>query len=273
MTENTQNHQQGFQKTFLHGFDKVQKIFPHIADWKPEDIEAHKDKLKWLENHFYDYGCTICGEPGHTILAPMKESGVFERIKCPVGWRHEVKERESRAGFPRRFMGLLLNQLDDSEAKQQAIEYVMSYEAHKKEGRGLLIAGGTGAGKTQLAVSTARAIINKYLEWVKFTTVYDFLEAAKNFKAREERINPYDSIINAELLVLDDLGADRLTDFAINELIALIDYRYREMRPIIVSTNLSKSDLSEYLNPRVTSRLSEMCVKIILAGPDRREGR
>jgi DNA replication protein DnaC len=252
--------------------DKVAKIFPHITNWKPEDIEAHKDKLRWLENHFYDYGCTINGEPGHTILAPMRESGVFERIKCPVGWKHEVKERESRAGFPRRFMGLLLNHLDDSEAKQQAIEYVMSYEEHKKEGRGLLIAGGTGSGKTQLAVSTARAIINKYLEWVKFTTVYDFLEAAKNFKAREERNNPYDSIINAELVVVDDLGADRLTDFAINELIALIDYRYREMKPIILTTNLSKHDLSEYLNPRVTSRLSEMCVKVILTGPDRRQG-
>ncbi|MCL6561277.1 MAG: ATP-binding protein, partial [Firmicutes bacterium] len=75
-----------------------------------------------------------------------------------------------------------------------------------------------------------------------------------------------------ELLIIDDVGANRFSEFDQAEFSAFINHRYQEMRPIILTTNLNKTDLKEYIGERIISRLSEICETIVLTGKDRRMG-
>jgi len=73
------------------------------------------------------------------------------------------------------------------------------------------------------------------------------------------------------LLVLDDLGVERSTDFATEELEQIIDYRYRERAPIAVSTNLRwPKEFQERYGDRAVSRWSQQCAIVEMAGPDQR---
>ena len=89
----------------------------------------------------------------------------------------------------------------------------------------------------------------------------------------EDRVKYLDRLLKAELLILDDFGVERGTDFAKEQIFNLIDQRSRSMKPLIVTTNLSVNDLcsAKYIaTERIYSRVLEMCVPVLFDGPDRR---
>lgn len=81
-----------------------------------------------------------------------------------------------------------------------------------------------------------------------------------------------DRLAARELLVLDDLGAERVSDWSIQMLYLLIDRRYRRMKKTLISSNLSPAEIAEKLDDRIASRLSEMCEMVRFEGEDRRMG-
>lgn len=74
----------------------------------------------------------------------------------------------------------------------------------------------------------------------------------------------------ARLVVLDDLGAEKTSEFALQSLYIIIDKRYSEMRPTIITSNLSVDEISEKVGDRIASRIAGMCKVIELKGKDRR---
>jgi DNA replication protein DnaC len=74
----------------------------------------------------------------------------------------------------------------------------------------------------------------------------------------------------AGLLLLDDLGAEKPSEWTQERLYELIDERYAWQRPLIVTSNVPPKALAEWVGDRVASRLAEMCVVVALTGPDRR---
>ena len=76
-----------------------------------------------------------------------------------------------------------------------------------------------------------------------------------------------------EFLALDDLGAERVSDWSIQMLYLLIDRRYREMKRTLISTNLSLGKISGTLDDRIASRIAEMCQRVRFEGRDRRIGK
>lgn len=85
--------------------------------------------------------------------------------------------------------------------------------------------------------------------------------------------NNLDALKNADLLAIDDLGAERPSDWTQERLYELIDERYAERLPTLVTTNVPLSRIGEFVGERVASRLAEMCTVVPLTGEDRRRPR
>ena len=73
------------------------------------------------------------------------------------------------------------------------------------------------------------------------------------------------------MLVFDDLGAEKLTDWVEEQFYLLLDYRYRHRLPVFASSNYRKEALAQRLDRRVMDRLREMCVLLEVTGPNLRD--
>jgi len=145
----------------------------------------------------------------------------------------------------------------------------------------IVLTGDTGSGKTHLAVAILREsvkagkVINS--KGAIFTTVPDLLLSIRSGfgnssgfeQSEEDFVNEY---AKTPFLILDDLGAEKSTEWATATLSAIIDKRYRELLPTVYTTNLTLDEISNQLSRRISSRMSE--AKIIkLSMPDYRRKR
>jgi len=147
----------------------------------------------------------------------------------------------------------------------------------------LVLSGGAGSGKTHLAVAVLRELVRscKILDgtegWCNkdrkgcFISVPELLAKIRatysDQDGDEERL--IDTYASVKYLVLDDLGAEKSTEWSITTLYLIIDRRYREMLPTIVTTNLTVDEIGQGLSRRIASRLASGKVVTIKA-PDYR---
>ena len=158
-----------------------------------------------------------------------------------------------------------------------AKKYVERFENMKKENIGLLLFGPPGTGKTFIAFCIANALIDKLVPVIAISSI-GLLNKIKDSYRRygsEGEIEIINNLKNASLLVLDDLGAENSTDWAKEKIYEIIDSRYRDKKPIIITTNLSLEQLKEKMAGedrvyRTYDRLIEMCTPIEIKGTARR---
>ena len=138
-----------------------------------------------------------------------------------------------------------------------------------------LLTGPVGVGKTHLAVAAALER-EKIGDTVFFATVSDLLDHLRSAYAPDNPAVPddlLDQVKTTDLLVLDDFGAERSTPFAEDKLFQIINYRYEERLPTIITTSLDFGDI-EASRPRIASRLSDrdVVMRLPMSGPDYRKG-
>jgi len=129
------------------------------------------------------------------------------------------------------------------------------------EDYGLLIRGGTGAGKTHIAVGILRQVIDKGYTGL-YCNVPDLLarlRATYESHSEESEADVIEACCACDLLILDDLGSESTTEWVLDRLYLLINRRYESLRPIIVTTNCNEEELREKVGKRIVSRLNEMC--------------
>jgi DNA replication protein DnaC len=156
-------------------------------------------------------------------------------------------------------------------------------EEWKTRDRGLLFVGPVGVGKTHLSVAILKTLIE---DWGVRGLFCDFSDLLERIQATFSRSNPdnADDVLapyrDAELLVLDELGARRPTDWVRDVLYGLINTRYNRQRLTIVTSNFSdapvrqgEEKLEDRIGTMVRSRLYEMCDLVVLDGKDYREWR
>jgi DNA replication protein DnaC len=180
--------------------------------------------------------------------------------------------------IPRRYHGKSLQTFDLYRCK-------ISLDDLKKsvvEGKSLFIGGCAGAGKTHLAVALMGHWFAEHYTgrkpWPRalFLPVADlFWSLKRSFEdgagSAADIIERYASV---SLLVIDDLGAGRITEWARGDVLyPLIDRRYREMVPTIITSNLTVADISRLVDDRIASRMVEMGIVIELRGDDERIAR
>lgn len=140
-------------------------------------------------------------------------------------------------------------------------------------GRSLLLLGPTGTGKTHQAYGAIRelAITGVAATWV-VTTAADMYAALRPRHGIDSEAE-FRRYRDASILLVDDLGAERKpTEFTEEINFRLVNWRYERGMPTLFTSNVLPKELAARLGDRVTSRLGEMCQRIVLEGPDRRRG-
>lgn len=145
--------------------------------------------------------------------------------------------------------------------------YVSNFPELKKDGRGLLIFGSTGTGKTFFASCIGNALIDDGY-FVKQTTI-SRLASSENFNKQ----SIIDSFARNDLVIIDDFGTERQTDFVKQLVFDTIDTFYNERTPMIITTNLTAEEFkntTDKENARVYQRILERCAWVEIKGDSQR---
>lgn len=241
------------------------------------------------DDYIGEDGLLYCGKC-HT----KKQTRIFllgeERTPpCLCKCRQEQREREEaehkrilfedkvkrlrQMGFPEREMQeWTFANADGSNEKliSAAQRYVDNFKEFRKNGKGLLLFGTVGTGKTFISACIANALIDRGYP----VLMTNFARIANTVSGMwEGKQEYYDSLNDYQLLVLDDLAAERKTEYMSEIVFNVIDARYRAGLPLIVTTNLTSEELkhpADISYQRTFSRLLEMCIPMEVEGKDKR---
>ncbi len=160
-----------------------------------------------------------------------------------------------------------------ARAVERVEEYLGSWEENREDGKGLYLCGGVGTGKTHLAVAVLNEVVRKKRVPSLFVTVPELLDNLREAynKPGRDLDEWMDAVQNADFLVLDDLGSERVTEWVRERIFVIVNHRYREQLPTVFTSNVGPKDLAEQLGERTASRIIAMCEWIALEGDDYRE--
>lgn len=147
-----------------------------------------------------------------------------------------------------------------TKLKTMARSYAQSF---KPGCTGFLFKGKTGTGKTHLAVSILKELLFKGFKG-QYTNTVELLQFIRSVQfntwKHDELTEKMDHILEQDLLILDDLGAEKVTDWTQERLYSLINKLYVNNKTIIVTSNVDLHELSMRLGEHTVSRLCEMCM-------------
>lgn len=245
---------------------------------KPENGDFVQDGLLYCGKCFTPKQCRI-------VLFGVERTP-YCLCKCAAEARDkeqaEYKRREKlqeiqklrRLGFPDVDMIRWTFDNDDGTNEKlstAARNYVANFEEMKKRGKGLLLFGKVGAGKTFAAACIANALIDSGVPCL----VTNFARLVNTISGMYDGKQDYiDGLNRFDLLVIDDLASERDTEYMGEIVQNIIDSRYRAGLPLIITTNLTAEELkhpSEIRKQRIYSRLFEMCVPVEVIHKDRRK--
>lgn len=204
--------------------------------------------------------------------------------KCEAEKRDKEEAERKQADFDRKIKDLRRTGFPESNMQEWTFEnddmtnsrvtnamkkYVENFDEMKKQGKGLLLYGSCGTGKTYAACEVANALIDKGYP----VLVTNFARIINALQATFEKQEYIDSFNRFSLLVIDDLGIERNTEFAKEQVFNIIDSRYRAGLPMIITTNLSIDKIKkpdDIENGRIYDRILERCFPIEVSGQSRR---
>lgn len=255
-------------------FDKVAELSETNFQKNPYDF--FKDGLLY---------CGLC-HTKKTTLAEVPEIGRSKVVSCLCECEKKKRDDEERERRGAAIVELRRRECFGNgkamqwtfaadDGKQDRIKnamrkYADNFEEMQKQGRGLLLYGNVGAGKSFYAACIAHVLIDKFYT----ARMIDFGEIEKKVQStwngREEL---FDQLISYDFLILDDLGAERDSEYMQQIVYDVINARYKAGLPLIVTTNLSSDELknpADMKNSRIYSRILEMCLPVKFEGGDKR---
>lgn len=244
------------------------------------------DGLKADENHCPDCGDPlfnvirfIDGETGDPVSLCLRAACSCERRKAEEEERQfEAQQRRQRSRrmrqrcLPDDRLHKFTFDVDDSadsQASEMCRRYVSRWELVTEKGYGLLIHGPVGTGKTFYAACIVNSLIDKGIA-AELTTITRIL----NTIAIEDRDVELARLNRLPLIVIDDLGAERQTDYSRELAFTIVDERVKAKKPMIVTTNLPVAEMLKVEDIgllRIYERVLEACpIRVGLTGKSRR---
>jgi DNA replication protein DnaC len=190
-----------------------------------------------------------------------------------------VERRRARclsAVIPRKYRGVSFDRppVSDLPAPQVQVvkRYVRDIDENLDGGRGLWFYGSVGTGKTTLAMLVSRSALDAGRSVAIYSLPRLLAEIRATFEADSEGsyVDFLDRLALVDLLHIDDVGAERTSDWVLEQLYAIVNARYEDERSVIITTNLERDQLVEQIRERTVSRLEEMCTLVPLYGEDAR---
>jgi DNA replication protein DnaC len=194
----------------------------------------------------------------------------------------QARTRGVRSVLPAKYQGVSFDRppVSDMARDPQAgsvVEVIRAYvselDARIGDGRGLWIEGSVGTGKTTLAMLVARRAIESGFTVAIYSLPRLLARIRRTYDGDAGQLSYlqfFERLTSVDLLQIDDLGAEKRSDWVLEQLYAIVDERYASNRSIIVTTNLDVNQLEEQIGERTVSRLAEMCEVLRLHGEDRR---
>jgi len=239
--------------------------------------------------------CPICGEATTMEIEILGQRRVVPRM-CACKreeYRKQEEENENRQKklrlerlrqyslMDKRFEEYTFEnfRIDEDNRKlyKMAIRYCQRWDEMKRKNVGFLFYGPPGTGKTYLAFCIANELLKREVPVIAMSTIglLNKIKETYNKYGQESEIDIINIFKNASLLVLDDLGAENDSGWVKEKLYEIIDSRYRDGKPMIVTTNLTLEQLKNKLTgedgvTRTYDRLIEMCYPVLIQGESKR---
>jgi DNA replication protein DnaC len=206
-----------------------------------------------------------------------EDTNTARPCRCRPQRINRAKARSLSAVIPRRFRGVSFDRAPvvniDPTVVREVRRYVDGIEENLDAGRGLWFEGDVGTGKTTLAMLVSKAALDAGRSVAIYSLPRLLAEIRKTYDEQSEHsyLELLDRLSRVDLLHIDDLGAEKSSEWVLEQLYSIVNTRYEEQRALVVTTNLPYERLLEEMTPRTVSRLVEICGNPLpLYGHDRR---
>jgi DNA replication protein DnaC len=185
------------------------------------------------------------------------------------------KARSLSAVIPRRYRDVAFERYPVTEIDAAVVgatrRFADSIDERLDAGRGLWFMGPVGTGKTTLAMLVSKAALKAGRSVAIYSLPRLLNEIRDTHRAERSHVDLLDRLTAVDLLHVDDVGAERTTDWVLEELYSIVNARYEDQRSMVITTNIrDREALCEQITERTVSRLTEMCDELPLVGHDRR---
>lgn len=234
--------------------------------------------------------CGVCGKPMQTYIeVPNPTRDNMGRIKtttaceCDRKAEEEVKARKQAMDnhdkilrlkqvslIDQKFKGVSFDILERTKFNEKnlriCVRYTEKFDEMLEKNQGLLFWGNVGTGKSYAAAAIANTLLSRTVPVV----MVSFVEIIKDIESKKMTQDEIISIVNsASLVIFDDLGAERSSDFALEKVYSIVDSRYRQKLPMIVTTNLPMEQMKQEEDVRlcrIYDRIFETCYPMQFTG-------
>jgi DNA replication protein DnaC len=244
--------------------------------------------------------CSICDGVG--LVRVVNSAGFWVSRPCECQEAEREARRLAAAQIPERYRNCNLDSFDPSypgadvslsRALQTSRKFAETYPVDTA-GRGLLFVGSTGLGKTHLAVGVLHRLVRERGVRGLFCDYRELLKSIQNSYNSEVRTTELEllkPVFAAEVLVLDDLGAQKPNEWVWDTVALILNTRYNDQQTTIITTNypdspagagfrpdkngvkpaVTEDTLGDRIGDRMRSRLAEMCIRVEMKGDDFRQ--
>ncbi|MBP3342331.1 MAG: ATP-binding protein [Peptococcaceae bacterium] len=214
------------------------------------------------------WDCPLCEDRGYLADGTLCKCYQQERIQNII-----EQSGMSAAMQQYRFENFYLDGFDKPEDIQKKVEWCKQFARQIVNGTcndSLFLRGDVGRGKTHLSSAIANAVLagGKTVIYKRAADLFDMIRRYKYEESTQRWHEVLDQLISCDLLVIDDLGAERTTDFVTEQLVLLLEERNYRNKPWIINSNLKLSQIQDSYNTRVSDRIMDRATAILLERPN-----
>lgn len=255
----------------------------YVEDLAGKSLAAQERRKKLLTDNGFPadylqpaYSCKLCGDTG------MTDEGVCDCLKELLYGKALDEIRKHAPVDESGFDNFILDYYPESSPSGQEprrrmkmiLDYCRNYaEDFDKDSPSVYMHGPTGLGKTHLSLAIAKAAVKKGCNviYASAPSLFSTLEKERFNRQTATDGRTEEKIEEADLVIIDDLGAEFSTQFTVSCVYNIINSRLLSKKPTIINTNLTPQELEDKYSQRITSRITGNYVSLMFFGRDIRQ--